>query len=381
MPPSLLGSLALSARGLLAFLVFGVGSAAAQNEGQSGHSDKSNKQKPLVIAEQGSFAAGGAVVKNAGDFDPIALTPAGQTIHGDHAYVQYQIPQDARKLPLVLWHGGGQFSKTWETTPDGREGFQNIFLRRGFAVYNLDQPRRGRAGRGTVGATITPVPGPGPTGEQGIFVRFRIGIWPNYFPGVQFSRDPEALNQWWRQQTPDTGPGGNDVVSDGVAAVFARIGPAILVTHSAGGLPGWLTQIKSQNVRAIVSYEPVGWVFPQGEVPAPIPTNGGPISGNVIPVADFEHLTQVPILLVYGDNIPAFTSPNIYPGIDIWRGRLEMARRFVDAVNDHGGDATLIHLPDLGVTGNTHFPMSDLNNVKVADLLSAYLRQKRLDKR
>jgi hypothetical protein len=383
MPPSLLGSLTLLAtRGLLALLVLGVGSAAAQNEGQSGHSGKSDKQKPLVVAEQGSFAAGGAVVTNSGVFDPIALTPAGQTIHGDHAYVQYQIPPDARELPLVLWHGGGQFSKTWETTPDGREGYQNIFLRRGFAVYNLDQPRRGRAGRGTVGATIAPVPGSGATGEQGIFVRFRIGIWPNYFPGVQFSRDLEALNQWWRQQTPDTGPGGNTVVSDGVAAVFARIGPAILMTHSASGLPGWLTQIKSPNVKAIVSYEPVGWVFPEGEVPAPIATTGGNnITGNAVPLADFLHLTKVPIQLVYGDNIPALTNPSVYPGIDIWRGRLEMARLFVKAVNDHGGDAQLIHLPDLGVSGNTHFPMSDLNNVKVADLLSAYLRQKRLDRR
>src|SRR3954453_23328786 len=35
---------------------------------------------------------------------------------------------DPRKLPLVMWHGWGQSAKTWETTPDGREGFQNIFL-------------------------------------------------------------------------------------------------------------------------------------------------------------------------------------------------------------------------------------------------------------
>jgi hypothetical protein len=371
------------ARRLLALLVLGVGSANAQNQGQSGQSGHSDKQQPLVIAEQGSFAAGGVVVTNPGVFDPVGLGTAGQTIHGDHAYVEYQIPTDARKLPLVLWHGGGQFSKTWETTPDGREGFQNIFLRRGFAVYNLDQPRRGRAGRGTVGATIAPVPGPGATGEQGIFVRFRIGLWPNYFPGVQFSRDPEALNQWWRQQTPDTGPGGNAVVSDGVAAVFARIGPAILVTHSASGLPGWLTQIKSPNVKAIISYEPVGWVFPETEMPEGILTNGGPITGTPVSVADFEHLTQVPIQLIYGDNIPETTNVGlgVYPGLDIWRGRLAMARLFVKAINKHGGDAQLIHLPDLGVTGNTHFPMSDLNNVKIADLLSQYLRQKRLDTR
>ena len=361
--------------GILALLV-GTSPALAQNEGWPG---KSQKSKPLVVAEQGSFAVGGTVLTNPGTFDPIGLAPDGQTIHGDHAYVQYQVPPDARKLPLVMWHGGGQFSKTWETTPDGREGFETIFLRRGFAVYNLDQPRRGRAGRGTVGTTIAPVPGSGATGEQGIFVRFRIGIWPDYFPGVQFSRDPEALNQWWRQQTPDTGPGGNALVSDGVAALFAKIGPALLISHSASGLPGWLTRIKNSNVKGIVSYEPVGWVFPEGAVPAPIATAGGPITGTAVPVADFQKLTTIPIQLVYGDNIPA--SPNTYPGLDIWRGRLAMAKLFVDAVNAHGGEATLLHLPQVGVTGNTHFPMSDLNSVEVEDLLSQFLRQRGLDRR
>ena len=146
-----------------------------------------------------------------------------------------------------MWHGGGQFSKTWETTPDGREGYQNIFLRRGFATYIIDQPHRGRAGRATTNGTIDAVPGPGATGEQGIFIRFRIGIWPNYFPGVQFSQDPEALNQWWRQQTPDTAPTSNDVVTDPVAALFDQIGPAVLLTHSASGVLGWITATKERE--------------------------------------------------------------------------------------------------------------------------------------
>src|SRR6266581_926677 len=164
---------------------------------------------PLVIQEQGSFAVGGTVVTAPGIFDPIAQgafnpagpDPRGQTLHGDHAYVFYQIPANARRLPLVFWHGHGQSAKTWETTPDGREGFQNIFLRRRFTVYLIDQPRRGRAGRSTRPATITPTPD-----EQDWFGTFRLGIWPDCFPGVQFSRDPEAINQYFRQITPDTGP-------------------------------------------------------------------------------------------------------------------------------------------------------------------------------
>jgi hypothetical protein len=58
---------------------------------------------------------------------------------------------------------------------------------------------------------------------------------------------------------------------------------------------------------------------------------------------------------------------------------LEVSRLWRDAVNRRGGDVTLVHLPELGVCGNTHFPMSDLNNVQVADLLSRYLAQKKLD--
>jgi hypothetical protein len=69
---------------------------------------------PILLSTQGSFLVGGNVVTNPGTFDPITLAPDGQTIHGDHAYAQFQIPEHARRYPLVMWHGGGQFSKTWE---------------------------------------------------------------------------------------------------------------------------------------------------------------------------------------------------------------------------------------------------------------------------
>jgi hypothetical protein len=85
-------------------------------------------QEPLVIREQGSFSVGGIVLTSAGTYEPNNPTAGGQTYHGDHAYAFYQVPAHARKFPLVFWHGAGQFTKTWETTPDGREGFQNIFF-------------------------------------------------------------------------------------------------------------------------------------------------------------------------------------------------------------------------------------------------------------
>ena len=334
---------------------------------------ETGKREPLVIQEQGSFAVGGTVIKNAGTFDPYKPSPAGQTFHGDHAYVSYQIPVNPRKLPLVLWHGAGQFSKTWETTADGREGFQNIFLRRRFGVYVLDQPRRGRAGRSTLPITITPTPD-----EQFLFDIFRIGIWPDFFPEVQFSRDPEALNQYFRSMTPNTGPFDMEVVSDSVVALFSKIGPGILVTHSQGGGPGWLTAMKSPNVRAVVAYEPgSGFVFPEGEVPSAMPSAAGSLEGVAVPLAQFMQLTKIPIVVYFGDNIPE--QPTANPGQDNWRVRLAMARLWRDATNRRGGDVTLLHLPEMGIRGNTHFPFSDLNNLEIADQLSKFFAEKGLD--
>jgi hypothetical protein len=150
-----------------------------------------------------------------------------------------------------------------------------------------------------------------------------------------------------------------------------------MLTHSASGPMGWVTATRADNVKAIVSYEPVGWLFPDNEVPAPVPTSGDPIVGTPIAPALFQKLTHIPIQIVFGDNIPTVQSP--HPGLDAWRGRLVMARRFVEVVNAHGGHAELLSLPAIGVRGNTHFAFSDLNNVKIADLLSEYLHKERLD--
>ena len=357
-----------------------VGSACARVQGGATGATGATTG-PLVIQEQGSFLVGGSVVRAPGTFDPIAQgaytptpDPRGQTLHGDHAYVFYQVPANARRLPLVFWHGHGQSAKTWDTTPDGRVGFQTLFLRRGYPVYLLDQPRRGRAARGTVGGTVPATPD-----EQMWFGIFRLGVWPTLYPGVQFSRDSSALNQFFRQAVPNTGPYDAAVYTSAAAALFERIGPGVLVTHSASGTLGWRTAIKSRNVRAIVSYEPGGdFVFPEGEAPAPTALRGGAFTPPTIPLSDFMQLTKVPIVVYYGDNIPE--QPTTNPGQDQWRVFRALARQWRDAVNRHGGDVTLVELPSVGIRGNTHFPMSNLNNVQVADHLSAWLRQKGLDR-
>nr|WP_234709112.1 alpha/beta fold hydrolase [Rhizobium rhizogenes] len=332
-----------------------------------------DKKAPLAIEEQGSFAVGGTVLGKPGAYNNNAPTAEGQTLHGDHVYAFYQVPQDPKTLPIVMLHGAYQSARSWETTPDGREGFQNIFLRRHFPVYLVDQPRRGRAGNSTVATTIEPTPY-----DQLFFDQFRLGKWPNFFDNVQFDRKPEALDQFFRSVTPNTGPYDAGVVSDGMSALFSKIGPAILFTHSQGGGPGWLTAIKNTNVKAIVAFEPgSGFIFPESELPPAMPSAAGTLSPEAVSRADFEKLTRIPIVIYYGDNFSV--EPTEERGQDNWRVRLAMARLWVDAVNKHGGDARLVHLPEIGIRGNTHFLMSDLNNVEIADLVSKFLTEKKLD--
>ena len=80
--------------------------------------------------------------------------------------------------------------------------------------------------------------------------------------------------------------------------------------------------------------------------------------------------------IYYGDNLPVTDElPEIYE----WTRRLHLMRRWAEMLNALGGDVTVIHLPEIGLHGNTHFPMSDLNNVAVADHLSAWLHEKMLN--
>ncbi|MBB3014128.1 alpha/beta hydrolase [Cupriavidus alkaliphilus] len=355
-------------KALLTVMVLASLNACTAIPGGSGHSTGA-----LVIQAQGSFAVGGKVVSTPGTYNNNNPTSAGQTFHGDHLYAFYQVPQNPKPLPIVMLHGAYQSARSWETTPDGREGFQTIFLRRGFPVYLVDQPRRGRAGNSTVAATIAPTPF-----DQLFFDQFRIGKWPTYFDNVQFDRKPQTLDQFFRSVTPNTGPYDAGVISDAMAALFDKTGPGILFSHSQAGGPGWLTAIKSNNVKGIVALEPgSGFIFPERELPPAMPSAAGTLKPEAVSLADFEKLTRIPIAIYYGDNFP--TEPTKERGQDNWRVRLDMARLWVDAINKHGGDAQLVHLPQVGIRGNTHFLMSDLNNVQIADLVSKFLSEKRLD--
>ena len=134
--------------------------------------------------------------------------------------------------------------------------------------------------------------------------------------------------------------------------------------------------MQNANVKAVAAFEPGGFVFPKDEVPAPMPSLTGTLSGIEVSEEEFKKLTEIPIVLYFGDYIPEEPSKNL--GDENWRVRLLMARKFVNTVNKHGGNAKLVELPKLGIKGNTHFLMQDLNNDVIAALLDKWLKENKL---
>lgn len=328
----------------------------------------------LRIKEQGIFSAGGVVISTDGVFDPVKgqMNPVGQTHHADHANVFYQVPAEYNGRSMVFLHGYGQSRMGWMTTSDGRPGWSDIFLRKGYGVYLVDQPRRGEAGQTTKAAEISTV-----TQDQNWYTQFRIGLWPNVYEGSQFPNDPESLNQFFRQMTPNTGDFDPKVITDAFVALFERVGDGILVTHSQGGRPGWDIAIASDKVKAVIAIEPGGgFPFPEGEVPDEIPTLYAPVRNQALSKEDFAKLIDQPIVFYFGDYIP--DKPSELPATDYWRGVKQMAYRFAEVVNGHGGDCTVVDLPKEGMKGNEHFIFQDKNNAQVADHVAAWLKARGL---
>jgi hypothetical protein len=317
---------------------------------------RSGNTQPIMIQKQGSFAVGGRIL---GD-------PDSRSLHCDHGYVDYQIPVNPRRINLVMWHSAA--ATAWLNRWDGGEGFQSIFLRRGYPVYIWDGPRVGRANWGCEPHTYEP----GEGRDQGNFTAWRFGEkYPNWFEGVQFpTKDPEAWNQASRARYLEFDTIANaQLQSDAAAKLMDKIGPSVALTNSAGGMRALLTALKTTNLAGIVMYEDVGYLFPKGEGPGVPETGFGPI---YVPLEEFKKLTRLPIQVVWGDNVDKAAT---------YRDNFKMSQQFVELVNKYGGKAELLPLPEAGLKGNTHIPFADMNNVVVADLLSKFLAKHGLDKR
>ena len=322
----------------------------------------------LVITEQGMFSAGGTVLTSDGTFDVsnYYMSREGSTSHVDHANVFYQVPAEESGLPMVFLHGYGQSRMGWMTTPDGREGWSDLFLRMGHSVFLIDQPRRGEAGQTSVAGTISTEPS-----DQTWYTQFRIGTYLNdeftYNEGSQFPTGEDVLDQFFRQMTPDTAMDSangdqnidNTVVAQAVAAtideVYARTGKdSILVTHSQGGMPGWETVRYTDHIAAIVAIEP-------GMAP-------------MVDSEDYNALVEknIPVTFYYGDYIGE-DFPDV-PAAGMWGMMSSSADMFTEAYTAAGGSSTVVRLPEEGITGNDHFMFQDLNNDVIAEHVEAWIQ-------
>jgi hypothetical protein len=274
-------------------------------------------------------------------------------------YVQYQIPpHGAQRTPVVMVHGCCLSSKTWETTPDGRMGWNEYFVRKNRPVYLADQVSRARSGFD--GSTINAVKaGTAPPAQlpnvlmashQTAWMVFRFG--PSFgapFPDGQFPI--EAVDELYKQMIPDlnsTLPTPNPTWKN-MAALAVKLKGAVLMGHSESGFfPEQAALIDPAGVKGMISIE------------MPCPAMGA---------SQISALAKIPTLVMFGDHLGDVQSG----GPVNWNTAFLGCQKFVQQVKDAGGDAEMMYLPERGIKGNSHMLMQDRNNLELADLLLAWI--------
>lgn len=207
------------------------------------------------LARTGIFYAGGQYEGE----------PGKETMGGD-AYVVVWVPKQIKHpYPIVYVHGAGQTATDWEQTPDGRPGWAYYYAKQGYVQYMVDSPARGRSPYvpGVDGnLTIRTVPNLEEiftaSAKKGNFPRAHLHT---QFPGTGLMGDPifDNFAKTQVQFLAGGGPVGQDEMTHRalVALLDAIHSPVILLTHSQGGTPGWLTADSRPNqVKAIVTIEP-----------------------------------------------------------------------------------------------------------------------------
>src|SRR2546421_11932439 len=100
---------------------------------------------PLELADEGSFFVNARTTTSSHPGTPAVGPSVPGTITTGQMYVQYRIPKTVSGPPIVMVHGSGHTGATYETTPDGREGWATYFARKGYPVYVIDHSVRGRS--------------------------------------------------------------------------------------------------------------------------------------------------------------------------------------------------------------------------------------------
>lgn len=318
--------------------------------------------EPITLRDMGSFHVGGRIVEISGKpMREVVFSPGGIPAKVDpnglyqveQMYVQYFLPQNRKgKYPLLMWHGGGLTGVTYETTPDGREGWMTMFIRKGWDVYNSDAVERGRSGF----APPDIWPGePNFLTTANPFERFRIGqglgSWNadhskmkanvgSQFPVEGYENFTKQIVPRWL--TTDT------AIIAAYTALVDKVCPCVLLFHSQAGAFGFaVAQARPDKIKGIVAVEPA-------------------VAGDK---AKAGALKDIPTLVVYGDYIAQDSR---------WPKMRQLGLDYVEAVRAAGGKADVVNLPEVGIQGNSHMMMMDKNNGQIADLIQKWLSDKGL---
>lgn len=326
--------------------------------------DVQTPDTPLVLRAQGSFFVGGEKVEQTqGELGN--LGPGGH-IAVNQMYVRYMVPQGGDgNVPVVMVHGATLTGKSWETTPDGRMGWDEYFVRKGYPVYVPDQVGRGRSGFNQ--AVFNNVrAGSTPPASQPVWLRFSDeGVWTNFrigakagaaYPDSQFP--VSALDELAKQGVPDVSFGGLPTPNPTLKALSDLAGQlhgAVLMGHSqSGSFPLEAALLNPVATKGLVLVEP-------GSCPARYTTE------------QIVTLAKVPILVVFGDHRDTATGLPMLPS---WQTRFEACQALIGRIKAAGGQAEMLSPPDRGIRGNTHMIMQDKNNLQIADLILQWLDER-----
>jgi pimeloyl-ACP methyl ester carboxylesterase len=314
---------------------------------------------PISLRDMGSFHVGGRVIDITGQpIKEVVFTPGGVPAKVDpngkyqveQMYVQYFLPQNPRgRLPLLLWHGGGLTGVTYETKPDGGDGWLSYFIRKGWDTYISDAVERGRSGwTATFKGEAVALPQGDP------WERFRIGPAGSWnddkskratYPGTQFPI--EAYDQFMKQGVPRWLSTDDQIVAAYIALVD-KVCPCVVMVHSQSGSFGYkVLEARPDKVKALVAVEPA-------------------VPGDKDKAAAIK---DIPVLMMFGDYIPQDSR---------WPKMRQQDLDYVAAVRAAGGSVDVVNLPEIGIAGNSHMLMMDKNNAVTADLIHTWLAAKGL---
>jgi hypothetical protein len=311
----------------------------------------------IVLRGMGSFHVGGRIAEISGKpvreivrqpGGPLTkLDPNGQYMV-EQMYVQYFLPKHRKgKVPLLMWHGGGLTGVTYESTPDGREGWKNFFIRRGWDVYNSDAVERGRSGFAP--PDVWPSE-PTFLTYQDPFERFRIGdgagSWNadpaqrKILPGSQFP--VEAYENYMRQSVPRW-LSTDAAIIKAYLALVDKVCPCVMLLHSQGGAFGFkVAEQRPDKVKAIVAVE----------------------SATAGILANAPKLKDVPVLMLFGDYVDEHPR---------WSTFKKINTEYGNAIKAAGGKVDWINLPEIGIRGNSHMLMQDRNSDQIAEVIQQWL--------